>query len=141
MTLTDEQYQQMIIAEVGDDAQHTLESAVPLYWDRRSGIADLELRYLIVKRDAIVLMLGRLRGSVDLTSGGDSAKMSQAFDHLLSMLAEVDDQIAQASGSAGAAAAAGELTQTAPIMPPFGSLVDANSAAYRGSPYQARRRR
>lgn len=34
-TLSDQQYQDLIVAEVGDDAAGTLALNVPLYWARR----------------------------------------------------------------------------------------------------------
>lgn len=140
MALTEAEYQALIITEIGDDDAATLATTVPLYWSRRSGVADLESRYQAVKRDALILMLGTVRGLVDMSSGGDSIKLSQKLTNLRTMLEILDEQIAQASGAAGASAAAGELTQTAPILPPTGSF-DSNAGVYRGSPYQTRRRR
>lgn len=140
MALTEAEYQTLIITEIGDDDAGTLAATVPLYWSRRSGVADLESRYLVTKRDAIVLMLGTVRDLVDMSSGGDSVKLSQKLSNLRTLLELLDEQIAQAAGASGAAAAAGELTQTAPILPPTGSF-DSNAGVYRGSPYQSRRRR
>lgn len=140
MVLTEAEYQALIITEIGDDASTTLAINVPIYWSMRDGVADLALRYLYVKRDALLLMIGTLRGMVDVTSDGDSVKNSQQVTNLRLLLSLLDEQIAGATESGGASAAAGELTKTAPIMAPVG-YNDSNAAIYRGSPYQARRRR
>ena len=140
MTLTDVQYQALIIVEVGDDAGSSLAFSVPLYWERHRGIADPELRYLDAKRDAIDLLLGPAKDQVDVTSDGDTAKLDQRWKHLLEMRNLVNDLILQASSQSDVGAAAGALTTTAPIMAPIGAL-DSNAAAYRGSPYVTRRRR
>lgn len=140
MALTEAEYIAQIITELGDDAAGTLAINVPIYWGMRDTIADLALRYLIVKRDAIILLIGTLRKAVDLTSDGDTVKLSQQITNLRTLLELLDSELAGASSSSGASAAAGELSQTAPIMPPTG-YNDSNAAVYRGSPYQSRRRR
>lgn len=140
MTLTDAQYMQLIVAEVGDDQQFTLASSVPIYWARYAGIADLETRFLSVKLSAIDLMLGRVRGQVTIRDGdGASVDLNKLFDHLTTMRETVLAQIEIATQAGSSGAASGDLTHTAPVMPPSGSLVDANSADYRGNPYQRRR--
>lgn len=142
MALTDAQYQQLIVAEVGDDAQSTLASTVPVYWVRYSGIADLEARFLYAKLAAIDLMLGRVRGQVTIRDGdGASVDLNKLFDHLTTMRETVQTQIEGASQAGSASSAAGDLTTTAPIMPPAGSRIDANDRAYRGDPYRRRFRR
>lgn len=140
-TLSDQQYQDLIVAEVGDDAAGTLALNVPLYWARRDGITDLETRHLYVKRDAINLMLGRVRGQVRIVGvGGASIDAHQLTTHLQDMRAAVQTLIDTGIDAASAGGAAGELTTTAPIAPPDGSFVDANNRLYRGDPYERRRR-
>jgi hypothetical protein len=88
--VTEAEYIALVITELGDDTSGTLATNVPLYWTRRSVVTDLELRYLLVKRDAIDLLLGSLRDAIDRDSGGDSIKESQAFDHLLVLRKDVN---------------------------------------------------
>jgi hypothetical protein len=140
MALTEAEYQALIITEVGDDTTGTLATNVPVYWSMRDTIADLALRYLYVKRDAIILMMGKLRDLVDMSSGGDSIKLSQQITNLRTLLEVLESQLEQVSQTGGASAAAGQLTQTAPILPPPGAF-DANSQDYRGNVYLNRRRR
>lgn len=142
--LTEQEYQDLIVAEVGDDAASTLASTVGVYWRRYDGYTDLETRYLQVKLAAIDLMLGRVRKQVDFRDpAGISASAHQLFTHLTQMRDIVQDQIDSGAGVASSGAAAGGgiglLTKTAPQMPPAGSLLDANDTAYRGDPYRPRR--
>jgi hypothetical protein len=139
MTLSDVQYQALAIDEIGDDASSTLATAVPLYWARWSAIADLELRFLYVKRDAIDRLLGPAKDAIDIVSDGDSVKLDQRFTHLLALRRVVETLIDQASTRSNVRPAAGELTQTAPIMAPAGAF-DSNHADYRGNVYARRRR-
>lgn len=141
MALTEAQYQQLIVAEVGDDSAGALASTVPIYWLRYADVADLESRFLYAKLAAIDLMLGRVRGQVTIRDGdGASVDLNKRFDHLITMRETVQAQIDILTASGSAGAAAGELTKTAPIMPPVGAF-DSNSADYRGSPYMRRRLR
>jgi|GEM_PF-3584673 hypothetical protein len=105
--LTEAEYVQIIIAEVGDDTQANLAAMVPLYWRRRDGVTDLETRALYVKRDAIVLLLGKVRAHIDLTgTGGASIKQDQLTTHLQALFDQVHGQITQieSSGRAGVVA-------------------------------------
>lgn len=140
--LSEQQYQDLIIAEVGDDAAASLASTVPLYWLRRSGIADLDLRYLYAKRDAIDLMLGKVRGLVKIVGvDGASVDAHQLTLHLQELRIVVEHQIVELAQLASSGGVAGVLTTTAPIMPPTTSPYDANDGAYRGSTYRVSRRR
>lgn len=141
--LTAQEYQDLIMAEVGDDARGTLAWAIDTYWRRYDAYADLESRYLHVKLAAIDLMLGRVRGQVTIRDGdGGSVDLNKLFDHLTAMRETVQSQIASGVGAGSAASsggAIGQLTKTAPQMPPAGSGYDANDTAYRGDPYRPRR--
>jgi hypothetical protein len=140
--LTEQEYQQLIVAEVGDDSTRTLASTVGVYWRRYDAYTDLEVRYLHVKLAAVDLMLGRVRGQVTIRDGdGASVDLNKLFDHLATMRETVQAQIdiGVGAGSAASGGAIGVLTKTAPIMPPAGSLLDANDPAYRGDPYRPRR--
>lgn len=141
--LTEQEYQDLIVAEVGDDARSTLASTIGVYWRRHDGYTDLDVRYLHVKLAAVDLMLGRVRGQVTIRDGdGASVDLNKLFDHLTAMRETVQAQIASGVASSGGASSGGGiglLTKTAPQMPPAGSLLDANDTAYRGDPYRPRR--
>lgn len=142
--LTEQEYRDLIVAEVGDDAQSTLRSTIGVYWRRYDAYADLETRYLHAKLAAVDLMIGRVRSRVTIRDGdGASVDLNKLFDHLTTMRETVEAQIARGIGAGSAAASGGAiglLTKTAPQMPPAGSLLDANDTAYRGDPYRPRRR-
>lgn len=138
MALTQQQYQDLIIVEVGDDAAGTLVTVVPLYWERYAALGD-EARYRATKLAAIDAMLGRVRGQVKIVGvGGASVDAHQLTTHLQDMRALVLAAIADAESSGAAGGAVGDLTTTAPVTAPSG-LPDASSRAYRGDPYYRRR--
>lgn len=141
MALSEQQYQDLIIVEVGDDAAGTLATVVPLYWERRSAYTDLEARYRYAKRDALDAMLGRVRGQVKIVGvGGASIDAHQLFTHLQDMRTQLQAEIDMLETSGGSGGAVGDLTTTAPSSPPTG-MTDANHPAYRGDPYYYTRRR
>lgn len=141
-TLSEQQYQDLILAEVGDDASRVVESTIALYWQRFAAIADLETRSLYVKRACIDLLLGRARKQVTFKdASGATVDLNKLFDHLTTMRNDIDSLIETQSTAASAGGAAGDLTHTAPVMPPSGARVDANDRAYRGDPYRRARRR
>lgn len=140
MALTEQQYIDLIVAEVGDDAASTLATTVPLYWGRHAGLAD-EARFLATKRDAIDVMLGRVRGQVRIVGvGGASIDAHQLTTHLQDMRALVQAQIESDTAASGAGGAVGALATPAPVPAPLGAF-DANDRAYRGDPYRRTRRR
>ena len=140
MALTAQQYQDLIVLEVGDDAAGTLLAVVPLYWERFAAHTDTEARYRATKLAAIDAMLGRVRGQVKITGvGGASIDAGQLTANLQAMRATLLADMSSADAGA-AGAAVGELETTSPIMPPTGAP-DASSRAYRGDPYLTRRRR
>jgi hypothetical protein len=132
MSLTEQQYQELIVLRVGDDAATTLATNIALLWQARSSIADLDIRALQVTVDAIDLMLGRVRGQVDFRGpDGSSVSLSDLFTHLQQMRAQTVAQLASAQAGAGGGVAVGQLTQTAPLMP-SGCELDPNAQRYRG---------
>lgn len=134
MALTAEQIRGLILVEVGDDAAGTLAANLDLLWERHDGVADLTLRGLLTRRDAIALLLGRARQQVDVrTAAGSAVSLSQVFAHLTAMLAATESAIAQIQSGAGGGVAIGPLTATAPIRPATGQ-VDPNRRGLRGDP-------
>lgn len=140
MALTAEQHQQRIVLQVGDDAAMTLASSIDLLWAAHDSVADLALRALLTKRDAIGVMLGRVRGQVTFRApDGSAVNLSDLTTQLRAMLAETEALIETAQSGASGTAAIGDLTATAPIMPASGEM-DPNDRAYRGDPLRTRRR-
>jgi len=139
MALSEQQYQDLIILEVGDDANGTLATLLPLAWERFAALG-LEARYRAAKLAAIDAMLGRVRGQVRIVGvGGASVDAHQLTTHLQDMRATLQAQIDAETAGAAAGGAMGDLTTTAPIAPPLGAW-DASDRAYRGDPYRTRRR-
>lgn len=143
MPLTDSEYKALIVSEIGDTPSGVLASSIDTYWTRAELEATTELRYLRAKMTAIRVVMGaERRTSVDSSSiGGISSKLQQRMQSLQTMLSdtkvEYDSQVATIGSYAGVV---GQLTTTAPVSPPTGS-VDANSLDYAGNPYTTRSRR
>lgn len=141
--MTEEEYIAQIITSIGGDTTDgMLATNLPIYWAARDSVADLNARALLVKRDGIDLLLGNTWRKVDFKAlDGASVSLSDMFDHLLKLRSVVQDQIDRLADQAAAGGAVGELLTTAPIGPPTVFGPDANSGAYRGSPYLSRKRR
>jgi len=137
MSLTEQQYQDLIVLRVGDDASGTLASTISLLWSARDTIADLNTRALQVTIDAIDLMLGQVRRQVTFRGpDGSSVNLSDLFDHLTQMRAQTVGQLASAAPDGGVAI--GTLTQTAPILRDRAGQADPNSRRLRGDPLRRR---
>ena len=65
MPLSAAQYQNLIVLQVGDDAAGTLAANIGTLWLKNDDRTDDYARYLYSKRDAIDVMLGRVRAQVD----------------------------------------------------------------------------
>ncbi len=140
MPLTEAEYKSLILVAVGDDAAGTLAANIDLLWNSHDTVADLPLVAALTRRDAIDLILGRVRQQVDFrTSSGSEVNLSDLFDHLLKMRAAVDEQISLAQATLGGGGALDGLTTTAPIIPATGEI-DPNARVYRGDPLRRRGR-
>lgn len=138
MPLTAEQYQQLIIEEVSDDAAGTLDRMIQTLWTKHDDQDDLVLHYLHTKRSAIVLMLGKVRFQVSFKAlDGASADLDQLTEHLQTMQDAVDTAIASTQAGSSSGGASAPLTRIAPIGPDdaLPTSRDANDRRYRGDPY------
>lgn len=134
MPLTEAQQKELIVLAVGDDTAGTLAATVDLLWLSHDDTADMGLRALLTKLDAIDLMLGRVRSSVDFrTSSGSAVSADQLTKHLREMRVETEAAITQAQAGLGGGLAIGTLTKTAPVTPASGQP-DPNARAHRGDP-------
>lgn len=141
MTLSDDQYKDLIVLQVGDNADGLLAANIDLLWEGNGDQADAATQALYTKRSAIDLMLGDVRQKVDFRDpAGISANLSDLFDHLMRMRADVVAQIALAASSGNGAGAVGTITKTAPVEPDIGQL-DPSARRYRGDPLCPPRRR
>lgn len=139
MPLTADQYQTLIIAEVGDDAAGTLAANMATLWTSNDTAASDYAHYLLTKRSAIDLLLGGARFQADFQAlDTSSVKLDQLWQHLMDMRELVEDALAQLGASAGGGIAVGALTQTAPILAcPWEN--DPNSRRLRGDPLRRSR--
>lgn len=134
MPLTEAQYKALIPVEVGDDAAGSVASNIDTLWTKNDDQPDLFTRYLTTKRDAIGLLMGRVRQMVSFHAlSGASVNLSDLMKNLETMLAAVNDQIVLQAEQLRSAALA-PLTTTTPTTPPAG-WPDANDPQYKGSPY------
>lgn len=162
MSLSDSQVQALVIAKVGDIDPTTLAPTtantgvlavnVPTLWAYYADKAATapRLQALYTERDAIKLVLAKLRMLVDFNTGQAlQMKQSQKAAALQAALTEIEGEIAlverQASAARRAGGATGVLTRTAPIPPPTSApatpydapspYLDPNDSRYGGSPY------
>lgn len=135
--MTEEQWIELIITEIGGDtADALLANTLPTYWAIHSDAPSDASRALLVKIDGIRLLLGQAARQVDFrTSSGSSVSLSDLFDHFRLLLSLAESQVAAASSAAGGGIAVGQLTTTAPIMPERGQL-SPNARRYRGDPLE-----
>lgn len=142
MALTEDQYKRLIIAELGDTSTGLLALHIDLYWSKNDSESDLEIRYRLAERDAIMLLLGAARTGADFTtSSGSKVALDQVFQHLLDMRDVVDSALAASQLSLSGGGAIGTLSQTAPIMRDNAGQPDPNDRIYRGDPLRRRLRR
>ena len=142
MALTDAQYKQLVILQTGDTADLALTTNIDLLWELHTDKAALpELRFRYVKREAIGVVLGKLREQVSFTGPGQlSMSLHQRIDTLIAMDGLLRAEIVRLEAAGvGHAPAAAQLITPAPVVPPGGSGVDANDRAYRGDPYRRTR--
>lgn len=142
MALTEQQYKDLIVTELGDTSDGLLAANIDLYWSKNDAASDLEIRYRLAERDAIVLLLGAARTGADFkTSSGSSVALDQVFQHLLAMRDLVDTALASSQAALGSGGALGLLTQTAPILRDNAGQPEPNDRIYRGDPLRRRGRR
>lgn len=133
---TEQEYIDLIQAELGDTVSGALAANIDLLWSRFDSITDLDLHYLYAKRAAIDLLLGQVRAQVSFkTSSGSEVDLDQLFQHLLKLRESLELELASSSaGGVGAGMAIGELTTTAPIMRDRAGQRDPNRRSLRGDP-------
>ncbi len=140
---------QLIVDQVGDTADALVAGKVGTLWDLHDDQPSLKLRFLYAKRDAITLLMGRVREQVTQSGLNNLAvELTDKLTNLQTMWDNVAGEIAAQEAKAGQQAqtsqqgtrqpAVGQIRQTAPVMAPFGSL-DANDPRYRGDAYRGRR--
>lgn len=139
---TEADYKALIILQIGDDASGTLAANIDLLWDTHADIANPALVALLTKRDAINVMLARVRNQVNFQAlDGARVAASDMFSHLLAMRKALEEQIAQAMAGQDGSVAIGQLTTTAPIERDMSNQPDPNNRIYRGDPLRRRGRR
>lgn len=145
MALTEEQYIQLIITSIGGDTTtNLLATTLPTLWAAHESVEDLNARALLIKVDAIELLLGQNWKYVSFKAlNGASVSASDIFDHLLKLRQIAIEQAERGADLSSVGGAVGQLEATAPIDPPLGlgSYPDANDRAYRGDPYRSRKLR
>lgn len=134
MALTAEQYQALILAELGDDA--TLAAQLSTLWELAEGGGALIDRYRRAKLAGVELLLARAAGQVSFKAlDGASVDLSDRFAHLLQLRDQLRAELAVAEGAAGGYGV-GEITTQAPLSAPPAPTTtpDPNARALRGDP-------
>jgi hypothetical protein len=137
MALSDIEYQQDILAEIGDDG--TVAPAIETIWAKYTakGFLSKQLQALYTKVDAINRLLGSPAARKRYTFKSKDAvhNLKELTDNLREMRKEALEErnLLEKRLNTGGAPAVGVMAATASITSPAG-LPDANSGYYRGNP-------
>jgi hypothetical protein len=138
MALTEDEWKQLVILQCGDTETGILASTIDLLWLKNADRADLYTRFLYTKRDALDVLMATVRMKVDFKAlDGASVSLSDLMDHLQQMRDDVEGLIDDEQAGILNAPAIGDITTTAPIMPPP-FWPDGNDPRYKGDIYQPR---
>jgi hypothetical protein len=139
MALTEAELKSLIVLQVGDDAAGTLAASIDLLWSSHADTSAIGLVALLTKRDAIDVMLAKVRNQVSFKAlNGASVSASDMFDHLWKMRELIDAQIEAAQSGADGAFAIGELITVAPLGADSARGANPNARQYRGDPLRRR---
>ncbi len=95
MPLTAEAYQSLIPIEVGD-VDGFIAAQIDTLWVLFDTEPVLYVRYLVTKRKALDLLMGKVRDEVNQAGNNASIELSDKLDHLQVMWRNVDGEIGQA---------------------------------------------
>lgn len=140
--LTEQQYQDLILKEVGDDG--TVSDSIVVLWNKRGAWSGngIYYQYLLVKADAIRMLMGNVWADVSTRMPSRAEfLLREKFANLKAMLEMVLEEIAQFGGAltiidgdlSFADMAVGEMEATAPIEGIVG-FPDPNDTQYLGDP-------
>ena len=131
MALTTQEYQTLILAEVGDYG--VVSQYIQMLWEKHEGRTPLNLQYLFVKRDAIYMLMGAVWADVNQSLPSRARlELQNKFENLRGMLQEIMVEI-NAWSAGGTAPVVGELEATYPV-PGLSGFPDPNDPYYRGDP-------
>jgi hypothetical protein len=158
MPVTAADVQRLIVLRVGDIDPSTgdppvqggaglIASNMPILWSLRADKATIgpRLQELYVQRDALDLIVARLREQVDINTGDPvlgvklSQKVLMAVEQRKATQDEIDRIERRVAG--GETARVGQLVTTAPVTPrdvlsrPWPIIPDPNSPEYSGEPF------
>lgn len=144
MALTEKQYKQMLVLEVGEGNISALQ--LELAWNRWAEKTDPELRYNYALITVVNLLLGmhwkdyRVR-----TSAGQQLELDQPFEHLIKLAARAEERIVVIEAGPVSAIASGvevgSMEAEVPIPTPDGWFPDPHDPRYWGDPIWASRGR
>jgi hypothetical protein len=163
MPVTAADVQRLIVLRVGDIDPATgdppvqggaglIASNMPILWANRGDKATVgpRLQELYVQRDALDLIVARLREQTDINTGDPvlgvklSQKATMALEQRKATQEEIDRIERRVAGGTGAKV--GQLVTTAPVTPqdvlnrPWPIIPDPNSPEYSGEPFTYWRR-
>ena len=136
MALSDVDYQNLILLNVGDDG--TVEAQMPALWAKNGGVTPMYLQYLYTWRDAIVMLMGTIWRDVTIRMPTRAQlSMREKWQNLQTMLTMVNSLILEYTIDG---ASVGEMETTVSIegIPGY---PDPNDPIYRGSVVRGQMRR
>lgn len=140
--LTETEYKDMIVEEVGDSASGLVASRIDTSWAMYESERDMYRQYLRAKRKSIDLLMGSVREQVTAANRGQSVELSTKLRNLQIMRDAVTDELgdeAKIERSAASGRRRAVLGQLAgPDTPPNEWSPDGNDPAYRGDLYRRR---
>lgn len=143
MSLTENEYKEMIVSQVGDTDDSIILSNIDLLWQMgANGVNTMYLQFLQAKIEAILLLMGTLRESVNFQQLDVlRVDMKQRIENLQVMLNATTTMLNRAKSQESSQVVSSgpvvvQLRTTAPRSNPnpFGN--DGNAPKYRGDLYE-----
>lgn len=133
---SDEEYQALIIEEVGDTPSNLLAGRIALLWSMYDEVATRpRLRYWYTYRQACQFLYGQYRKQVNIVAGTMKVELARKLQALMEMSKDADLQIErELKGIGGREPVFGASTVTQASDPPNG-FPDASNPKYSGYPY------
>lgn len=116
MPLSATELQTLVVTEVGD-VDGFIAGQIATLWALYDTQPDLYLRYLLVKRKAIDLLMGKVREQVNMTGDdGRAAELSDKLGNLQTMWENVDGEITMLSRAAASASQSATQATRRPLV-------------------------
>jgi len=112
-----------------------LQGTIASLWALHSDALNAAVKFLLVKRDAVDLLIGTIRLDVTFRADTLTVNLRDKLKALLAMRPTDADLMRAYKVSQGSGYASGTLKNTTPSVPPY-VYPDANDPRYAGTPYR-----